>query len=100
MTMTSQTRIISPFTRDSTADEVLAGVDLRSQRAIVTGGTSGIGVETARALAWAGAEVTLATRSIEAGELTAADITSRTGNRRVFIAHLDLTDRSSISALT
>jgi NAD(P)-dependent dehydrogenase (short-subunit alcohol dehydrogenase family) len=96
--MTSQTRITTPFTRDSTADDVLAGVDLRGQRAIVTGGTSGSGVETARALAWAGAEVTLAVAGLEAGERTAADIFSKTGNRRVLAAHLDLIDRSSITA--
>jgi NAD(P)-dependent dehydrogenase (short-subunit alcohol dehydrogenase family) len=100
MTMTSQTRIRTPFTRDSTADEVLAGVDLRSQRAIITGAASGIGAETARALAWAGAEVTLAVRNFEAGERTAADIFSKTGNRRVSVARLDLTDGSSIAAFT
>lgn len=98
MTMTSHSRIMTPFTRESTADEVLADVDLRSQRAIVTGATSGIGVETARALAWAGAEVTLAVQNLEAGERMAADIFSKTGNRRVVVAPLDLTDRSSIAA--
>jgi NAD(P)-dependent dehydrogenase (short-subunit alcohol dehydrogenase family) len=97
-TMTSQPRIRTPFTRDSTPDEVLARVDLRSQRAIITSGTSGIGVETARALAWAGAEVTLATQNVQAGERTAADIFSKTGNRHVFVAHLDLADSSSIAA--
>ena len=98
--MTSHARITTPFTHDSTADEVLAGVDLLGQRAIVTGATSGIGAETALALASAGAEVTLAVRDLEAGERTAADIFSKTGNRRVSVAHLDLTDRSSIAAFT
>src|SRR3954453_12634675 len=97
-TMTSHTRITTPFTRDSTADEVLADVDLRSRRAIVTGARSGTGVETACALAWAGAEVTLAVQDLEAGERTAADISSKTGSRRVFVAHLNLADRSSIAA--
>jgi hypothetical protein len=43
--------ITTPFGFDSTAAEVIAGVDLSGKRAIVTGASSGIGVETARALA-------------------------------------------------
>jgi len=95
--MTLHTRVTTPFTRDSTVDEVLAGVDLHGRRAIVTGGTSGIGVETARALVSAGAEVTLAVRNLEAGERTAAEIGLRTGNRRVLVSRLDLTDRTSVA---
>jgi NAD(P)-dependent dehydrogenase (short-subunit alcohol dehydrogenase family) len=98
--MTSHTRIITPFTRDSTADEVLAGVDLHGRRAVVTGATSSIGAETARALALAGAEVTLAVQDIEAGERSAADISSNAGHRRLVVAYLDLTDRSSVAAFT
>ncbi|KIF74429.1 oxidoreductase, partial [Streptomyces sp. 150FB] len=60
-------RITTPFGPHSTAADVLAGVDLGGKRAVVTGGTSGIGIETARALASAGAEVTLAVRDTEAG---------------------------------
>ena len=58
----TMTRITTPFGHDSTAAEVVAGIDLTGRRAIVTGGASGIGIETARALAGAGAEVTLAVR--------------------------------------
>src|SRR6266511_305018 len=58
--MTVTTRITTPFTAQSTAAEVVAGVDLSGRRAIVTGGASGIGIETARALAGGGTEVTLA----------------------------------------
>ena len=43
--------ITTRFGFDSTAAEVIAGIDLRGKRAIVTGGSSGIGIETARALA-------------------------------------------------
>jgi len=84
--MTLHTRVTTPFTRDSTADEVLAGVDLHGRRAIVTGATSGIGAETARALASAGAEVSVAVEDLEDGERTAADISSKTGNRRVLVS--------------
>jgi NAD(P)-dependent dehydrogenase (short-subunit alcohol dehydrogenase family) len=98
MIMSSNSRITSSFTRESTADEVIAGIDLTGKRAIVTGGTSGIGVETARALASAGAEVTLAVRNVESGKRVAADIITRTGNKKVFVAPLDLVDRASIEA--
>src|ERR1700709_2113559 len=89
-------RITSPFSYESTAAEAIAGIDLSGKRAIVTGGASGIGVETARALAAAGAEVTLAVRDTAAGEQTAKDIIASTGNEKVYVAALDLTDLSSV----
>src|SRR5260370_3420402 len=92
-------RITTPFNAESTAIEVIAGIDLADRRAIVTGGASGIGIETARALAGAGAEVTLAVRNLEAGERTAADITASTGNKHVLVAPLDLADQASVAAL-
>ena len=67
-------------------------------RAIVTGGASGIGIETARALAGAGAEVTLAVRNVEAGNRTAEDIAATTGNARGRLASLDLADRASVAS--
>jgi 5,10-methylene-tetrahydrofolate dehydrogenase/methenyl tetrahydrofolate cyclohydrolase len=54
------------FGAQTTAAEVIDGVDLHGRRAVVTGASSGIGVETARALAAAGAEVTLAVRDTDA----------------------------------
>jgi NAD(P)-dependent dehydrogenase (short-subunit alcohol dehydrogenase family) len=64
---------------------------------MVTGAASGIGLETARALAHTGAEVTLAVRNTDAGAQTAADITATTGNQNIHVAQLDLTDRASIA---
>jgi len=90
------TRITTPFTRDSTASEVVEGIDLSDRRAIVTGASSGIGVETARALAAAGAEVTLAVRDVAAGEATAKEISAGTG-RDVLVGQLDLADRASVA---
>jgi NAD(P)-dependent dehydrogenase (short-subunit alcohol dehydrogenase family) len=92
------TRITTPFNFHSTAAEVVEDIDLSGRRVVVTGGASGIGVETARALAGAGAEVTLAVRNPEAGATVTADITASTGNRGVHVAPLDLTDRASIAA--
>ena len=86
--------ITTGFGFDSTAAEVIAGIDLSGRRAIVTGGSSGIGVETARALAGAGAEVTLAVRDTAAGERTAAAIEGRA----VRVGRLDLVDQASVAA--
>jgi NAD(P)-dependent dehydrogenase (short-subunit alcohol dehydrogenase family) len=91
-------RISTPFTADTTAAEVIAGVDLSGKRAIVTGGSSGIGTETARALASAGAEVTLAVRDVEAGTRVAGNIIAATGNTNVFVEQLDLSDQMSVAA--
>jgi NAD(P)-dependent dehydrogenase (short-subunit alcohol dehydrogenase family) len=89
-------RITTPFNATSTAAEVVRGVDLAGKRAVVTGGASGIGVETARALASAGAEVVLAVRDVEAGERVAADVTRTTRNERVLVRKLDLADLGSV----
>ncbi|MFG2041967.1 SDR family NAD(P)-dependent oxidoreductase [Dactylosporangium sp. NPDC048998] len=86
------------FGFESTAAEVLQGVDLAGKRAVVTGGASGIGVETARALAGAGAEVTLAVRDTEAGDRVAADLVASTGNKQILVAPLDLADQGSVRA--
>jgi NAD(P)-dependent dehydrogenase (short-subunit alcohol dehydrogenase family) len=95
--MTDSTLLSTPFTARSTAAEVVEGVDLTGRRVIVTGGASGIGVETARALAGAGADVTIAARNLVAAEKTVVDIAATTG-REVAVAPLDLADRTSISA--
>ena len=96
--MTESTPITTPFTAESTAAEVVDGIDLTSRRVIVTGGASGIGIETARALAGAGAEVTLAVRNVEAGQRTAEDIVATTGNKQVHVAPLDLADQASVAS--
>jgi NAD(P)-dependent dehydrogenase (short-subunit alcohol dehydrogenase family) len=90
------THISTPYTSQTTADEIASGLDLTGQRMIVTGGASGIGAETATSLARAGAEVTLAVRDVEAGERVADQITGATGNKQVLVAPLDLADRASV----
>lgn len=96
--MTTASRVTTPFTATSTAAEIVADVDLTGRRAIVTGGSSGIGIETARALAAANADITIAVRDVDAGVRAAADIVASTGNDHVLVAPLDLTDQASIAS--
>ena len=96
--MTEGALIQTGFGADSTIWDVVAGIDLTGKRAIVTGGSSGIGVETARALAAVGAEVTLAVRDPAAGERTAAEIRTATHGAAVSVGLLDLADLASIGA--
>jgi len=90
---------LTPFGFTSTTDDVLKGVDLSGRRALVTGAGNGLGAETARALASAGAEVTLAVRRPEAGEDVVRSIRKSTGNDAVSLTPLDLTDQASARAL-
>jgi NAD(P)-dependent dehydrogenase (short-subunit alcohol dehydrogenase family) len=91
-------RIQTPFGFHSTADEIVRGIELVGKRILVTGGASGIGTETSRALASVGAEVIMAVRRVDAGEKVAAQIRAATGNPNVTVRHLDLADQSSVKA--
>jgi NAD(P)-dependent dehydrogenase (short-subunit alcohol dehydrogenase family) len=90
--------LTTPFDDRSTAEEVLADVDLSGRRAIVTGASSGIGTETARVLALQGAAVTLTARDLAAGEAAAAQIRHSTGNPAVDAQALELVDLASVVA--
>ncbi len=83
------------FGAQTTAAEVVAGLDLSKTSVIITGGASGIGEQTARALASAGASVTLAVRNLPAGEQV-ADTLSRAGGGAVEARKLDLADLESV----
>lgn len=84
------------FNHDTTTDEVLEGIDLTGQRALVTGGSSGLGTETARALASKGAEVIIAARNMEKAEEVRAQIAQTTGNDNIHIETLELASLSAI----
>lgn len=84
------------FGFSSTAAEVLEGIDLHGKTVIVTGGASGIGTETTRALAAAGAAVTIAARRVDAAEEVAAALRNDTGNKTITVRPLDLGDLKSV----
>ncbi|HEY2659429.1 MAG TPA: oxidoreductase [Caulobacteraceae bacterium] len=88
-------RITSPFGAFTPAREVVAGHDLAGKWAIVTGSATGIGVETVRALAEAGAEVTLAVRNLEAGQKIADEVNTM-AKGKAKVAKLDLSDLASV----
>ena len=90
---TPQAPIDSPFGYRSTAREVIAGIDLVGQTALVTGGYSGLGTETVRALAGAGAHVIVAARRPDAALNDLAGI-----DGQISVLPLDLSDPSSIDA--
>lgn len=90
--MSEQKPIGSRFNGASTAQEVVAGIDLSGRSAVVTGGYSGLGLETTRALAGAGAAVIVPARDRAKAERTLAGIDN------VRIEAMDLTDPASIAA--
>jgi len=90
---TPQAPIDSPFGYRSTALQVVDGIDLGGKVALVTGGYSGLGTETVRALASAGARVIVAARRVDKA---AEDLAGVAG--AVEIVPLDLSDPVSIDA--
>ena len=90
---TPQAPIASPLGYRSTAREVIAGIDLTGQTALVTGGYSGLGTEVVRALAGAGAQVIVGARRPDAA---AADLAGIGGT--IAILPLDLSDPVAIDA--
>lgn len=90
MTSSPQIPIPSGFGHQSTAQEVLAGIDLKDQVAIVTGGYSGLGLESTRALAKAGAQVIVPARTPAKAQAALRDVPG------VEQAALDLADPASI----
>jgi len=95
----SESLITTRFDGTSTADDVVRGVSLEGRQALVTGASSGLGAETARALTAAGAVVTLAVRNVGAGVATAQNIAVTTGRARPQVGELDLADPASVAAI-
>lgn len=88
----------SGFGSSSTSDQVTEGIDATSLTAIVTGGSSGIGLETARVLALRNAHVIIAARNLEAARQAKETILNDNKSARVDVLKLDLCSFSSIRA--
>ncbi len=84
------------FGHDTTTDEVLEGIDLEGKLALVTGGSGGLGAETARALASKGARVVITARDLAKGEAVAKGIRESTGNDGVEVEELELASLARI----
>lgn len=88
-----------PFGATSTTDDVLEGVDLGGRRVLVTGVSSGLGVETARALAAHGAQVVGAARDLHKAEAATAAVRAEAANGGGFsLVQLDLASLASVRA--
>ncbi|NUP22008.1 MAG: SDR family NAD(P)-dependent oxidoreductase [Streptomyces sp.] len=92
MTSTEQRPLGSPFSAGSTAEDVIAGLDLSGTTAVVTGGYSGLGLETTRSLAAAGARVIVPARRPG----TARDALAEADSDGCDIVPMDLTDLDSV----
>ena len=84
------------FNGRSTADEVLAGLDLTGKTIVVTGSSAGIGSETARAMAAAGAEIVMASRDAAKNAAVAARIKAERPDAKLHLVAMDLADMDSV----
>ena len=91
-------RDTAKFGAETTASEVAEGIDLSGKVALITGGSSGLGQETARVLAERGAHVILTARDMPKGEAVAAGIRASTGNQHVEVEELELGSLNQIRA--
>jgi NAD(P)-dependent dehydrogenase (short-subunit alcohol dehydrogenase family) len=92
---TSGTRVLGPA---STTDDVLAGIDLKGKRILVTGVSAGIGVETARSLAAHGAQIVGAARDLKKVEAATAFVRKESADKGFTfeMVELDLASLKSV----
>ncbi len=88
--VTEQKPLLSGFGPKTTAEEAIAGRDLRGKVAIVTGGHAGLGLETTRVLSNAGATVVIGSRDLKKAQMAVAKM------KNVEIGQLDLASPNSI----
>jgi NAD(P)-dependent dehydrogenase (short-subunit alcohol dehydrogenase family) len=90
------TKSAKKFDRNTTAMQVIQGHNLTGYDIIVTGGASGIGVETVRALAKAGARVTVTARDLERAKPVIEELKKSTGNDKIELEMMDLASLKSV----
>ena len=86
----------TPFGEETSAEEVARNVDLSGQTVVITGGSAGLGIETARVLAGRGARIVSVVRNEAKGSDAAAQIRSSVPDANIEIAVLDLFDLKSV----
>ena len=86
------------FGATTTTDEVLDGIDLSGKRVVITGGASGLGLETARAMAAKGANIVIPVRDLAKGEEAAATIRQSVPEAQVELMACDLGSMDSVRA--
>lgn len=89
---------MSGFNKDSTTDEVLQGIDLTGKRIVITGTSSGLGLESARALASKHAAVTMLARDVAKNEAAADAIRETVPGAELEVRELDLSSLASVRA--
>lgn len=92
-----QPNIASRFNQFSTAEEVIGDTDLTGKFVVITGGSTGIGKETARVLANAGADIFIGARSLEKLKIAREELNSTSAGKTT-IAELDLMEPISADA--
>ncbi|HIF92751.1 MAG TPA: SDR family NAD(P)-dependent oxidoreductase [Myxococcales bacterium] len=89
---------MSGFDKDTTTDEVLDGLDLSGRRIVITGTSSGLGLETARAMASKGGAITMLARSVEKNEAAASRVREQVPGVDLETREIDLTSFESVRA--
>ena len=89
---------MSRFDKDTTADEVLDGVDLSGRRVVITGTSSGLGLESTRALASKGAAISMLARSADKNEAAAETVRGLVPGADLETRTIDLTSLESVRA--
>src|SRR6202051_4162112 len=89
--LTEQKPLPSGYGPRTTAEEALAGRDLRGKVAVVTGGHAGLGLETTRVLSNAGAAVVIGSRDSKKAQMAVAKM------KNVEVGQLDLASPNSIA---
>ena len=84
------------FNKDTKAMEIIKGVDLKGYEVIVTGGSSGIGTETVKALATAGARVIVTARDLDRARPVVEELKKETENEKIELELMDLVSLKSV----
>jgi len=89
---------MSKFNEETPALDIVKGVNLQGYNVIVTGASSGIGIETVRALAQAGASCIICARDLVKAKEIRENIVATTGNPNVHVEQLELDSLTSVNS--